>query len=216
MNTYWDTKARLSRRRALAGLVASAAAAAFVLACGGGNESTSSSKQPVSSLVAPVTDESKNARKGGSYKRQHSGGYPTLDPTVRGVHVTTSQILYSQLFYLKAGVKENPNGEFGGDVVESWEFSPDNTTLTLKINPNAHFANIAPVSGRAVDAQDVVFSWQRLKERGGRRADIVNEVNPAAPVVSVTSTDARTAVVKLKEPHAGILPLLASHATGSY
>jgi hypothetical protein len=41
--------------------------------------------------------------------------------------------------------------------VESWEFTPDQLQLTLKMHPG-HFAPLPPVNGRAVDAQDVVFS----------------------------------------------------------
>src|SRR4051812_6131104 len=133
MTTYWHQTTRMTRRRALIGFGGTTAAAAFLAACGGTSDSSSggSPKQPASSIVTPINDETKTAKKGGILKRQHAGGYTTLDPTVRGIQVTTSSALYSQLFYLKSGVKENPNGEFGGDVVESWEFAPDNLTLTL-------------------------------------------------------------------------------------
>jgi ABC-type transport system substrate-binding protein len=62
------------------------------------------------------------------------------------------------------------------------------------------FHNVAPINGRDLDAQDVVFSWDRFSRVGGQRSGVANSANPNAPIMSVTSPDARTIVVKIKEP----------------
>ena len=49
----------------------------------------------------------------------------------------------------------NNSCEIDGDIVESWEISPDKLTINAKVNPNAAFHPVAPVNGRAVDANDM-------------------------------------------------------------
>lgn len=45
------------------------------------------------------------------------------------------------------------------DLAESWKVSPDGTTYTFQIRQNARFQD-----GRAVTAQDVVYSWERAAD----------------------------------------------------
>ena len=57
----------------------------------------------------------------------------------------------------------------------------------MKIRPNVGTPPTqAPLNGRNLDAQDVLFSWNRWKASGTNRFDLVNEVNPAAPVMSIS------------------------------
>jgi peptide/nickel transport system substrate-binding protein len=71
--------------------------------------------------------------------------------------------------------------------------------------------NKPPVNGRLFTMEDVLFSWNRFKAKSPNRIGIVNEVNADAPVLSVTNTDTRTIVVKLKEPLVYALDLFASN-----
>jgi peptide/nickel transport system substrate-binding protein len=64
-----------------------------------------------------------------------------------------------------------------------------------------------------MDIEDVVFSYNRLAEKGAPKGDIVNAANPNAPVLSFTATDKNTIVVKLKEPTSYITAIFA-YATG--
>jgi ABC-type transport system substrate-binding protein len=121
------------------------------------------------------------------------------------------------LLQVKPGVLQTSDGTIQGDMAESWEFSPDKTTLTMKIRPNVGTPPTqAPLNGRNLDAQDVLFSWNRWKASGTNRFDLVNEVNPAAPVMSMTAPDARTVVLKLKEPISSILAGFAQNIQGQY
>jgi peptide/nickel transport system substrate-binding protein len=98
--------------------------------------------------------------------------------------------------------------------VESWETSPDGLTITMKIRQNVKFHNKPPVNGRMLDIQDVVFSWQRFAAKSTSRAGVANSASPDAPVLSITASDARTAVMKLKEPIIHALGLFTANNTG--
>jgi len=49
-----------------------------------------------------------------------------------------------------------------GAVAESWEIMPGENKAVLKIRQGVHFHNKPPVNGREVNANDVVFSMNRL------------------------------------------------------
>jgi len=53
-------------------------------------------------------------------------------------------------------VSFDPHLNLTPDLVETWEVSPDGTVYTFHLRPNAKFHN-----GRAVTAQDVIYSWER-------------------------------------------------------
>ena len=92
------------------------------------------------------------------------------------------------------------DGTIEGYQLESWEVSPDKLTITGKMNPEIAFSPNKPVNGRAVDAEDVAASWKRFSTVSSRRGELANSVDPAAPILSITATDAKTVVIKLKEP----------------
>jgi peptide/nickel transport system substrate-binding protein len=219
---YWSkvTSSRISRRRALAGTAATAAAAAFLAACGGSDDesSGSGSKEPTSSLLAKREDTSKQAKMGGTLITTNPADPPHFDPhllTLPAAMATT--LIYNKLFSVKPGVLETSDGTIEGDMVESWEFSPDKLTLTMKIRSDVGTPpNQAPVNGRKLDAQDVVYSWNRFAATGSGRTDLANIATPSAPILSFTATDNRTVVAKLKEPVSSILAGLSSQLQGLY
>ena len=159
-------------------------------------------------------DETKNAIKGGVYKTRNTFEPSTLDPHLfpNNFHVYET---YSNLWRIKDGIIDYSDGEVVGDLVDSWETSPDKLTITAKLNPNAHFAPVAPVNGRAVDAQDVAASWQRHSTMSNQSSDFSNAVNPAAPIVSIEATDDMTVVIKLAAPNAVVTARLARATPGS-
>jgi ABC-type transport system substrate-binding protein len=212
---YWQQvlRQRLTRRRAL--IATAAGAAAFLAACGGSEKGGKDAAQKdVSGLVVKAVDETKSAKKGGVYKTRGTFEPNTLDPHQFPFNFYSNQT-YSNLWRIKDGVIDYSSGEVEGDLVESWEVSPDKLQITAKINPSAHFAPVAPVNGRAVDAKDVVTSWERHKGSSNQRADFANEVNPAAPISSMTATDDRTVIIKLAEPNAVVTARLARATPGS-
>jgi peptide/nickel transport system substrate-binding protein len=207
---------RVGRRRVLVATSATAAGAAILAACGGGSDSGGTKDTPkASGLLTPIEDESKNAIRGGTYKFINGISPLGFDPhTGEAASGTVVEPCYSLLWRLKEGYKDIPNGEIEGDLVESWEVSPDKTTITAKLTPNAHLSPQAPTNGRAVDAKDVVFSWERVRGTSNARGDLANSVNPAAPIVSITAPDDRTVVIKTAEANASLLALLSNNFQG--
>jgi ABC-type transport system substrate-binding protein len=213
-NDYWARllAGRITRRRALAATGWAVAGVAFLAACGGDDDESGQEDQ--SGLVVKPQDETKSAKRGGIYKARNTFEPSTLDPHLfpNNFHVAAT---YSNLWMIKDGVLEYSDGTVEGDLVESWEVSPDRLTITAKINPKAHFAPVAPVNGRAVDAHDVAASWQRHSSTSNQRGDFANSVNPAAPISSIAAVDDRTISIKLAAPNAVVLARLARATPGS-
>src|SRR5512146_3000955 len=145
MTKYWSAALhhRLSRRRALAATGTTAAASAFLAACGGSsnNNKTSSggsSGSVGSSLLSQPADQTGSPQKGGTLIGATATKFTTWDPMA--IPAVPFKRVYNELFYLKAGKLQPGKGEIGGDIAESWEFSPDRLTLNIKLSQKAHFA----------------------------------------------------------------------------
>jgi peptide/nickel transport system substrate-binding protein len=173
--------------------------AALLAACGGdggqenGSDAASNDK---SGLLTPIRDSTSEVVRGGMGTWSH----PTpvsLDPHLTGGQVAHCWHAYSQLFRIKEGHLEEASGEFEGELAESYEFSEDGTQITVRLKEGVLFAPLAPVNARPVDAQDVLFSWNRYAGQSPRRAELVNSINPNAPVLSFESPDRRTVVTTL-------------------
>ena len=179
---------------------ASASAIALLAACGGGDSGPSAPKDPSGLLTQPV-DTTNRARRGGVLKRNGTGE-GSLDPNLSVSGVSAYHELgNARLVTLKMGHFEPQKVDIiEGDVAESWEYSPDRLQITLRLRPNVKFHNLPPVNGRVLDVDDVVFSWNRFTTNSPSRGAVANSANPDAPVLSITATDSRTVVMKLKEP----------------
>lgn len=215
---YWQEtlSRRLSRRRALAVTGAGALGAAFLAACGGGNEGGGGGD--TSGLLAKREDTSRRAKPGGTLITTNPADPPHFDPHLLTLPAAAAtSLIFNKLLSFRPGIIEINDGSIEGDLAESWEFSADRLTLTMKIRADAGTPpNQAPVNGRKLDAQDVVYSWNRWAATGSNRTDLVNSVNPSAPVLSLTAADDRTIVIKLKEPVSSILAGFASPLQGQF
>jgi ABC-type transport system substrate-binding protein len=83
----------------------------------------------------------------------------------------------------------------------------------LKLRQGVKFQPVAPVNSREVDVQDLVYSWNRTASMGLFRSE-VNQFNPNGPILSFTAVDNRSVAIKLKEPIAYMLSLLAVPNSG--
>ncbi|MDW6023813.1 ABC transporter substrate-binding protein [Mesorhizobium sp. BAC0120] len=88
-------------------------------------------------------------------------------------------------------------------IAESWTVNDDQTEFTFKLNPKAVFSD-----GSKVEAKDVKWSWERLKNMKGGPADL------ASSIASVEAPDAQTVVVKTSEPNSELLNVLAASYFG--
>ncbi|HWO72981.1 MAG TPA: ABC transporter substrate-binding protein [Dehalococcoidia bacterium] len=200
---YWQgaLETRIRRRRALIASGAALAGAALAAACGGEEDSWEEGPKDTSGLLTKPVDTTKQARRGGVLKRNVSADAPSLDPHQNFAPVVPFyETVMGRLVGFKPGIMEFATEEVDGDLAEGWELSPDKLQITFKLRPGTKWHPVAPVNGRAVDVQDVIFSWERFSRIGSQRGGLVNAVNPAAPVLSVAAPDSQTVVVKLNEP----------------
>ena len=217
MQSYWHKflQKRVSRRRAMASTGAFGAGAAFLAACGGDDDDSSGTPEDNSGLLYQQTDESKDAQRGGTYVDSHPLVLVTMDPMKSGGQIRVARRGYSQLLRVRDGVLEQSDGEVEGDLAQSWELTPDRLTLTMKLDQNAGLPPVSPVNGRVMDSDDVLSSWERLQAEGILRTELVNSVNPASPIQSITAPDKQTIVVKIAAPDVTIFPALGSDVLGS-
>jgi peptide/nickel transport system substrate-binding protein len=102
-------------------------------------------------------------------------------------------------------VNITPDGKFVGDAADSWQVSADNLTYTFKLRPNVLFHD-----GTKVDAAAVKFSIDRLMDpatKSGMRSFYDS-------VHSVEVLDPQSVQVRMKQPYAFFLHMLAAYRTG--
>lgn len=95
-------------------------------------------------------------------------------------------------------------------LAESWEVSEDGLSVTLNLVKNATFHD-----GKPVTSEDVAFSIMNTKENHPFKSMF-------APVETIETPDAHTAVIKLSKPHPALLlalspalaPVLPKHVYG--
>lgn len=203
---YWQSSLsqRISRRRALVATSATALSAAFLAACGGSSDKGGSAKpatKDASGLLTEPADTTKSAVRGGILKRVNNANPPNLDPLQQTGAVALYETVVGRLVGFKPGLLTSQSeSDVAGDLCDSWEFSPDRLTITLKMRPGVKWHNIAPVNGRNVNVDDVLFTWKRFVAVGAQRSGLANSVNPDAPIISMTAPDSKTIVVKMKDP----------------
>lgn len=214
---YWAAlkSNRINRRRALVASGGGALGAALLAACGGAEQSAGGSDS--SGLLSEPVDSTKTAKRGGIYLSHQRAEVQNFDPHFTSAPTQThATMVYNRLVRSKPGHLEPARSEnIIGDLAESWEFSPDKLQLTMKLQPNAKWHNLAPVNGRPLTSEDVTYSWERFTKVATNRSFFANSVNPSAPIESITATDNRTVVIKLKSSYAALLPLLSYPQVGS-
>jgi peptide/nickel transport system substrate-binding protein len=217
---YWEKTlaTRIGRRRALMGAAAMSGAAAFLAACGGDDDDGGGGNSGGSSvggtgggsatgasgsngLVTESVDTTAQAVRGGTLKSYLTADTSTLDPNTSSFTLNPiAGHAVGNLIMEKPGHLGPPEGELVGDMADGWEESPDRLEITIKLKPNIKWHNIAPVSGRSADIEDVMFSWNRYAETSPIASLSYNGRNSKAPILSVTNVDSSTLLVKLKEP----------------
>ena len=178
---------------------------------GGAGSPTGSTGGASSSLVIRPEDTSGRATRGGTYKTSITADVGSWDIHTRGRWFgTLAAQLWQRLTVVEPGLGEPSSGNLIGDAAESWEVSGDGMTATFKVRPGSHFTDVAPVNGHELQAEDVVATWNRWRGVSSTRATIDNEVNPDAPVVTMTAPDSSTVVMDLAFPAVSLPSLFAS------
>jgi peptide/nickel transport system substrate-binding protein len=95
-------------------------------------------------------------------------------------------------------IRLGPRGEVLPQLAQSWEVAPDGRTYTFRLRPNVRWHD-----GRPFTAADVKFSLEEIdgKFHGRFRIGYAN-------VASITTPNASTVVIRMKEPFAPFLQML--------
>jgi peptide/nickel transport system substrate-binding protein len=135
---------------------------------------------------------------------------PHFDPHLTisyKTHIAYS-FTHSRLLRQKAGPGVPP-GTFPieGDLAESWS-QPNELTYVFKLRKGVRWHNKAPVNGRELTAEDVVYSVERFRTvTGNANAYMLSSLD------KVEAPDKYTVKFTLKEPYVWFLEMLAnSHA----
>ncbi len=164
-----------------------------------GASGATSSAQP--GLLAQPQDTTAQAKTGGVLKDYVLADPRSLDPAnPQANYNLIAPWVYSTLLVAKPGHLKAPTGELQGQLAESWEVSPDGLTITMKLRQGVKWHNRAPVNGRTFDVDDVLFSFKHYQDIGPLASLVFNSNAPDAPVLSATSPDGSTIVLKLKDP----------------
>jgi len=208
----------LERRRLLGVALAGGAGAAFLAACGGSKDDSASDSRaaPAQGLaVASSTRAAETAqpKPGGTLNLRQSANAP-LDPHANATFTAQTFASYTMSRLLKLKTGPDPafanNFELEPDLAETVETVGDGRTVTIKLRAGVKFHDIAPVSGRALDSEDVKFSLERFRTepKNNNRTVFGTEASPL--VEAVETPDARTFVFKLAKSYGPFKSLLAN------
>lgn len=216
--TYWSRSfhgrvgGRVSRRSLIrgAGLAGAGLAGAALVGCGGDeDDSTATPTQTAAggngTATGTATPSGDEVKTGGTYIHAATNDPPTLDP-YRNASSNAKAVaahLYSRLMRINAqpGIPA-ADTELTEDVAESVE-SSDGTTFVAKLRQGVRFHDIAPVSGRELTSEDVLFSWNRLTSDDSPHASQVRNV------IDVQAPDDYTVQFTLDGPSPVFLEQLA-------
>ena len=137
---------------------------------------------------ASFADEPK---KGGTLTIIHNSPIPHLNNAIRSG--TTTGYPATKIF--ASPVRFNMNYEYEPYLAESWTFSEDKKSLTLKLR-DAKFHD-----GQPITSKDVAFSIMTIKAKHPFKTMF-------APVEKVDTPDPKTAIIRLSAPHPALLTAL--------
>ena len=221
---YWQR--RYSRRGVLTkGATAGVGAAGLALVgCGGGDDEEEepldlesvptadpTKQQQAQSILWPREDTTAKATKGEIYQAYTTADATNLDPLASPSFTANAwgSWYYPRLLSYKPGYRVPSTGDVQGYLASSWE-QPEPTRVVFKLRSNATWENKAPLNKRAIDAEDVAFSWNKFAAQNTSRKDLAKlPDNPSGPVESVKAIDKSTVEFKLQYPYAPFLSAMA-------
>lgn len=124
----------------------------------------------------------------------------SLDPA-RGF-CDTCQIYFSNVYETLIGLGKD-NATLTPRLATKWESNDDQSQFTFHLDPEAKFSDGSPV-----EAKDVKWTFERLKNVKGGAAFLMDGVN------SVEAPDAHTVVVTLAGPSSEFLNIVSAPYTG--
>ncbi|MBM3138662.1 MAG: ABC transporter substrate-binding protein [Chloroflexi bacterium] len=211
-DNYWSRAlaGRVTRRAVIrgTGVAGAGIVGAALIGCGGGDEEPAPAAKATAPPKAAATgtpDPFAGVKRGGTIKFTATGDPPTLDPYGNLSFLTKgfAAYVYSRMYKIGARPDLNPNSALPEPDLASAAESKDGQSWVVKIRPGAKHHNVAPVNGREVTADDVLFSWKRLTGKDSPNAAQVKNV------VKVEAVDKSTLKFDLDAPTATFLDMLA-------
>src|SRR5881296_229297 len=140
-------------------------------------------------------------KRGGTLKVAYGNEIAGLD-----MHVTAGYEMIWVATNIGCGlIGITPDGKFVPDAAESWQISPDGLLYTFKLKKNVLFHD-----GTKVDAAAVKFTVERIIDPATRSSmrSFMDSVH------SVEVIDPHTVQIRLKQPYAFMLHMLAAYRMG--
>lgn len=204
---------RVSRRRFIAGASALAAGAAGYLAAGCGD---GTARRPAPGSPAPSQPVAPVGSRGGVLRAYTFDAMvpDTLDPhlTLMGPVADVHSAIFSKLYKYDDEVA----GTISADLANGMPEQPDEQTYVVHLRDGVRFHD-APqfhgrfphITGRNLEAADVVYSIQRQMSRNSPRADRFFRQHNWSVIDDISARDRATIIIKLKRPVAPFLGFLA-------
>jgi peptide/nickel transport system substrate-binding protein len=140
-------------------------------------------------------------KRGGTLRVAYGNEIAGLD-----MHVTAGYEMIWVATNIGCGlISVTPDGKFVPDAAESWQISPDGLLYTFKLKKNVLFHD-----GTKLDAAAVKFNIDRIMDPN-TRASVRTFYEP---VHSVEVLDPATVQIRLKQPYAFMLHMLAAYRMG--
>jgi peptide/nickel transport system substrate-binding protein len=215
-DNYWDDfAARRSRRSVLRGGMITAAgltSGAVLAGCSTGSPAVPTVAPALAPAAAPTVAAVGTAAPV-TVRPKYGGTFITAavdEPPHQDVHAVAALLLntigpgvvYSRLLNYQAGPKRAGFKNLpAGDLAESWQ-QADDLTWVFKLRSGVRWHNVAPVSGRDLVADDIVFSLNRQR-------DLKVNASYLPAVERIEAVDKQTLRIVTPKPDADFLPALA-------
>ena len=111
---------------------------------------------------------------------------PSFDPLASGSITTQTQIAaytYPRLMKFAPAFTRTTEGRGGRRPRRDLRDQPDRLLVTLRLRQGLKWEGKAPTNGRAIDAADVVFSWNKFARFSPFRGELAfaGDAAPGAP-----------------------------------
>ena len=137
-----------------------------------------------------------------SILRLRGTDYPSWDSDKRDTPTAPQRLMDDTLVRFRA---DNPMEPWDlrplPGLAESWEFVND-TTIRFSLRQGVLWADLPPVNGRELVADDVVYSFERRLRPGGRHGAVLG------PLESITALDNYTVEFKFSTPFAPFMTVI--------
>jgi peptide/nickel transport system substrate-binding protein len=203
---YWTSR-RVSRRRALAGAGAGVVSLGLAGCAGSAGAPAAPAAPAAGATTAPVAAAPTAAatvapKYGGTIRTMGTAVERNLEVHIAGGISATLNwgpgICYNCLLTYKWGPDvKAPSYIVVGELAESWT-QPDELTYVFKLRPGVKWHNIPPVNGRELVADDIIYSYNRVREFKSYAAYL-------AGITKMEAVDKSTLKFTLDKPNADAL-----------